>query len=98
GRSTTVLFITRRHWQRQAFRGVPFPSNPRLAPGASGNHINAGGLDHRRALLTRGEAICFVFIGVDAAKLFTVGVINGDEKMMMFAPFVLVEICSLFIA
>ena len=52
----------------------------------SGNLCNAGGFYHRGPALALGEARGFVFVGVHSPKLFTVGVINADQPMMMFAP------------
>ena len=80
------------HREPQAFRALLFAREPiPLAP-ASRHHGYSRRLDHRRALLTIGESIRFILIGVDAAELLTIRVKNSHEKVMMLAPFVLVKI------
>ena len=55
------------------------------------------GLDYRRALLAVGEAIRLVFVGVDAAELFAVRVINCHQKMMMLPALIFAEISRFFL-
>ena len=51
----------------------------------SGDLGNAGGFYHRGPALALGEARRFVFVGVHAAKLFAVGVVDTHQPMVMFA-------------
>ena len=55
-----------------------------------------------RADFTTGERFCrsakairLIFIGVHAAKFLTVCVVNGHQKMVMFAPLVFAKISFL---
>ena len=72
---------------------MPFTSDPIPRLPASRDHGYSRRLDHWRPLLPVGEAIRFVLVSVDPAELLAVGVKDGDEKMVMLASFVFVEIC-----
>jgi hypothetical protein len=82
--------------QPQAFRGLPFVSVS-IPQAWSRYHRDARGFHNRRALLSVGEAVRFVFIGVHAAKFFAVGVKNSHQKMVMFAALIFAKISFLFL-
>ena len=63
----------------------------------SGDLSYAGGLYHRRPALALGEARRFVFVGVYAAELFAICVVNADKPMVMFAAAVPGERILVFI-
>jgi hypothetical protein len=56
-----------------------------------GNLADARRFDDGRPALALGKTRGFVFVGIHAAELFPVRVIDGDEPMVMFAPPVLAE-------
>jgi len=60
-------------------------------PLKSGHQRDARGLHHRRAPLAFREARRFFLVGVHATKLFTVGVEDGYQKMVMLAAAVLAK-------
>ena len=51
----------------------------------------AGRLHHRRALLAVGKAGGFVLVGIHTTELFAVGIINGDQPVMMLAAAVFIK-------
>ena len=51
----------------------------------SGNLRNTGGFYHRGPALSLGEARGFVLVGVHAAELLAIRVVNTHEPMVMFA-------------
>jgi hypothetical protein len=65
--------------------------NSREETGESGNLRDARGLDDGRSALAFGKAGGFFLIGVNPAKRFSVGVIDGDQEVMMFSAAILSE-------
>jgi hypothetical protein len=57
----------------------------------SGDLGNPGGLYHRRATLALREARGLILVRVDAAEFFSVGIIDTDEVMVMFAAAIFAE-------
>lgn len=51
----------------------------------SGDLCNTGGFYHGGPALPLGEARRFVLVGVHAAELFAIGVVNTHKPMVMFA-------------
>jgi hypothetical protein len=60
----------------------------------SGNLSDPDALDDGRSALAVGKAVCLCPIGIDAAKLFAVRIIDADEKMMMLATTIQIVRCS----
>jgi hypothetical protein len=58
---------------------------------ASGDLRDAGRLHHWRAALAFGEARSLFFVGVDATKRLAIGIIHGNQKMVVTAPAILAE-------
>jgi hypothetical protein len=56
-----------------------------------GNLTDARRFNDRRAALPLGKTRGFVLIGIDAAELFTVRVVHGDQPMVMLSPPILSE-------
>ena len=77
--------------QRQAFPARAGPEPSLSNQEGSGNLRNPGGLYDRRAALALREARSFILVRVNAAELFPVGIINTNEKMMMFAATILAK-------
>jgi hypothetical protein len=76
--------------EQQAFSAhTGLANTPR--PDRSGNLSYPGGLHYRRAALALCEAGSLIFVGVNATKLFPVGVEHAYEEMMMFAAAILVK-------
>jgi hypothetical protein len=60
-------------------------------PEESGDLGNPGGLYHRRAALALRETRGFILVGVNAAELFSIGIIDTDEVVVMFAAAIFAE-------
>src|SRR5258708_32663757 len=66
-------------------------TDSRKESGESGNLRDARGLDDGRAALAFSKAGGFFLLGVNPAKGFAVGVIDGDQEVMMFSAAILSE-------
>jgi len=90
-RTTTIL----RPLNNSLFIACPGSSDKRCppspsirqtpGPGRSGNLRDPGRLHHRRTALPLREARGFALVGIDAAELFSIRVINAYEEMMVLA-------------
>ena len=58
---------------------------------SSGDLRNARRFDDGRAALAFGKAGGFVFIGVDAAEGFAIGVVHGHQKVVVTAAAIFAE-------
>jgi len=92
-RTTTILrplrtttFIARFRPQRQGTPETVKKNKDELR-----NLRNARGFYDRRAALAFGEAGGFFLVGINPAKGFAVGVIDGDQEMMMFSAAIFPE-------
>jgi len=63
----------------------------------SGDLRNPGGLYHGGPALTLGEARRFILVGVHAAELLAIGVVNTHKPMVMLAAAVPGEGILIFI-
>ncbi len=77
--------------ERQAFPTHAGLEPTLQRPDRSGNLSYPRGLHNRRAALTLSEASSLIFVGVNAAELFPVGVEHADEEMVMLAAAILVK-------
>src|SRR5438132_3018328 len=80
--------------ERQAFTAhAPMLSYRQTvqSPDRSGDLSYPGGLHHRRAALALCEAGSLIFVGVNAAELFPIGVKYADEEMVMLTAAILVK-------
>src|SRR5579863_4181010 len=69
---------------------APAPPNRELI-----NFHNSRGFDDRGFLLPVGKLLSTIAINVNASKLFTVRVVNGNLPVMVFAPLVALHAAGL---
>ena len=67
------------------------PRNRKKIKDESGNLGDARGFYDRRAALAFGKAGGFFLVGINPAKSLAVGVIDGDQEMMVFSAAIFSE-------
>jgi hypothetical protein len=75
--------------QRQAFPAQTGLNPTFYSQAESRNLRNPSRLYDRRAALALRKACGFVLIGVDAPELFSIGIVDTDKEMVMFAAAIL---------